>query len=208
VGTGQRFACTSPKMSVMTAQTDQTYNGSQVLFRLAFARTRRARDFADQAARAGSTGEGDPVERRNRERDAVIEVIVLTQAALEAYVNWVYVQAGLDPTGGWIDRWQNLDQPAGQLGRPADFQLSSAQLDLLSEISALRNVLVHGDQRSRQRLVNSSVGASTVAEVLRGLTAGLAQTVVDNAEALFRWAGERTGITAPSSTGAWIASDE
>ena len=79
------------------------YNSSQVMFRRAQACAADAARHADRAAteiRSGLSG----AEPRQRERDSVIETVILSQAAAESYVNWIYLQAGISAQEYILDR--------------------------------------------------------------------------------------------------------
>jgi len=192
-----------------------SYDGSQVLFRQAKARAIAARRFAQQADQAEAIGSSG-MERRQRERDAVISAIVLTQAAAESYANWVHIQADVTPPRTWIERWKHLPTAARALGRPAqtttdagpvEITLSDEQEELLKELGAWRNFLLHADARARDRLRELLDLASEQTEVDL-LTADLAESLVGRAEELFRWAQRLTGINAPFLDHAWVAPDE
>lgn len=193
-------------MSAMTYD----YAGQQVLFRQAKARTVAARRFARQAGEAETLGQSG-VERRQRERDAVITALILTQGAAEGYVNWIHLEAGTKVTrqDGWIRRWEKIVAAAADLGRSTDFTLGDDQRDFLMELGAWRNYLLHADAKARERLRerltgNNNAGVSPP----ELLTAEFAESIIRTADQLFRWAEARTGVQAPFLDAAWIASDE
>ncbi|WP_146610474.1 MULTISPECIES: hypothetical protein [unclassified Streptomyces] len=185
------------------------YNGSQVLFRQAKARAIAARRFvgeADQEQAEGRSG----IERRQREKDAVIATLVLAQGAGEAYVNWVFLQAGVRPSGTWIDRWGGLRNAARELGRNNKFGLPSEHRRFFNELDAWRNYLLHGDERSRKSLRQAleAQGRTDLTNETDLLDSAYAALVMDRAEAAFRWAEQQTGIQAPFLDGAWAAFEE
>ncbi|MER5357830.1 hypothetical protein [Streptomyces sp. NPDC002785] len=102
--------------------TTHGYNGSHVLFRQAKARALAAQRFAEEAAQKRVVGDSD-MERRQRERGAVIATVILAQGAAEGYVNWVFLQAGVTGSGTWIDRWAGLRNAAAALRREHKFGL-------------------------------------------------------------------------------------
>lgn len=187
------------------------YDGSQVLFRQAKARTLSARRLAKEAAEERASGRPGS-ERQQRERDAVITALVLTQAAAEGYANWVHIQAGTPVnSSSWIRRWENLPAAAEAMQRPAGAALSDEQRDFLNQLGAWRNALLHADARARDRLQDllTTTGALRPGtSALDLLTVDLAESVVTQADELFRCAQDLTGIQAPFLDGAWVAPDE
>lgn len=186
------------------------YDGSQVLFRQAKARAAAARRFAMEASQQQALGRSG-IERRLRERDAVITAVVLTQGAAEGYANWVHLQAGtaLSPRDSWMTRWERLAEAAEKLGRPPEPDLSEEQRDFLNLLGAWRNFLLHADVRARTRLRDLLAGS--LPEGLSEpdlLTADLAEATLQQAEQIFRWAQNKTGIQAPFLDAAWVAPDE
>ncbi|WP_049571386.1 hypothetical protein [Streptomyces sp. SBT349] len=186
------------------------YDGSQVLFRQAKARALSARRFAKDAAEEQAR-ERSGIERRQRERDAVIVTVALTQAAAEGYANWVHIQAGTEDNVSWVKRWEELPTAAEAMGRPAGSVLSTEKREFLNLLGAWRNALLHADARARDRLheMLTSTGALTsVTSEIDLLTADLAESVVKKADELFRWAQNLTSIQAPFLDHAWVAEDE
>ncbi|MDV9168593.1 hypothetical protein R6V09_00345 [Streptomyces sp. W16] len=186
------------------------YDGSQVLFRQAKARSLAARRFTKEAAEERERGRSG-IERKQRERDAVIVTVVLTQAAAEGYANWAHIQAGTSANGTWVNRWETLPAAAEAIGRPAGSPLSAERRDFLNLLGAWRNALLHADARARDRLHDllTSTGALTSGtSEIDLLTADLAEAVVKRADELFRWAQDLTSIQAPFLDHAWIAGDE
>lgn len=186
------------------------YDGSQVLFRQAKARSLAARRFTKEAAEEQGRGRSG-IERKQRERDAVIVTVVLTQAAAEGYANWVHIQAGTSANGSWVNRWEELPAADEAMGRPAGPALSAEQRDFLNLLGAWRNALLHADTRARDRLhaLLTSTGALDAGtSEIDLLTADLAESVVKRADELFRWAQGITGIQAPFLDHAWVAEDE
>jgi hypothetical protein len=101
----------------MSAMTTYDYDGSQVLFRQAKARSAAARRFAQQADAEQATG-GNGMERRQREKDAVIAALILAQGAAEGYANWVHIQAAFRPRApGWVAGRTCPQQPARSAAR-------------------------------------------------------------------------------------------
>ncbi|MCH0561503.1 hypothetical protein [Streptomyces sp. MUM 16J] len=185
------------------------YNGSQVLFRQAKARALAARRFAREADQEQAEGRSG-IERRQREKDAVIATLVLAQGAGEAYVNWVYLQAGVTPSGTWIDRWGGLRNAARELGRDDKFGPPREHRKFFNELDAWRNYLLHGDEKARKSLhqalkAQDGTDLTNETDLLDG---AYAASVMDRAEAAFRWAEQQTGIQAPFLDGAWVAFDE
>jgi hypothetical protein len=175
------------------------FDGSQVLYRLAFASGMRA------AARQGeAVGAGGDMERSARSFDALIEAVVLLQASAEAWINRLYETNGGAAHGdGWRSRWAGIGHIAKALDRPQR-SISSGSSDLLDEISVLRNYLMHGDERAKQRLEDWGDGRDLHDILTVEFVTGLFQ----RAEAL--WAEARTiaGIQTPSTDRAWVADDE
>ncbi|MGW6202215.1 hypothetical protein ACWF9B_00960 [Streptomyces sp. NPDC055089] len=185
------------------------YNGSQVLFRQAKARALAARRFAIEADQEQAEGRSG-IERRQRENDAVIATLVLAQGAGEAYVNWVFLQSGVTPSGTWIGRWGGLRTAARGLGRDDNFGLPSEHRRFFNALDAWRNYLLHGDKKARTSLRRAleAQGTTDLTNETDLLDSAYAASVMDRAEAAFRWAEEHTGIQAPFLDAAWIAFDE
>ena len=186
------------------------YDGSQVLFRQAKARSAAARKFARQADEELAAG-GSGMERRQREKDAVITTLILAQGAAEGYANWVHIQAGMPTKGTWVDRWRNLPAAARSLGRPAQDTLSSAHEEFLHQLGAWRNYLLHADARARDRLHDLLTGNGDLASgetETTLLTADLAEATLTRSDEIFQWAQRLTAIQAPFLDHAWVAIDE
>ncbi|MDP5315295.1 hypothetical protein [Streptomyces poriferorum] len=189
--------------------TTHRYDGSQVLFRQAKARSLAAQRFAREAEQeqaAGSSG----MERKQRERDAVIATLILAQGAAEGYANWVFLQADVTPSGTWIDRWCGLRNAASSLGRDDKFGLPKEHRAFFEELDAWRNYLLHSDEKSRNSLrraleVQGHTDISTEVDLLDG---AYAVSVMEKTEAACRWAEPRIGVPAPFSHGAWVETDE
>src|ERR1035437_8509420 len=93
-----------------------------------------------------SVGGGD-AERDARSFDACIEAVVLLQASAEAWIFRLFETHGMEPRGDtWLARWHGLGHFAQAQGRPMR-SLSSESLDLLDEVSRIRNFLMHGNLR-------------------------------------------------------------
>lgn len=175
------------------------FDGSQVLYRLAFASRLRAEQRAKQAAERG----GD-TERSARSSDALIEAVVLLQASAEAWINRQYEMAGLRSRGGgWVARWNGIGHLATSLGREKQ-SLASSHMKLLNEISTLRNYLVHGDADSKARLQAWS-GDRDLHDIL---TVEYVTELFLWAEALWAEAKAITGRQTPFTNYAWVALDE
>lgn len=187
------------------------YEGSQVLFRQAKAQSIAARRRADDAEAEQADGRSG-VERRQRERDAVILTLILTQGAAEGYANWVHIQAETPLThSSWIDRWARLPEAARALGRPNESTLSAEHQTFLERLGAWRNFLLHADSRARDRLrllLTNGGGLRLGQSEFELLNADLAEAVVAEADQLFRWAQDLTGVPAPFLMHAWVAPDE
>jgi hypothetical protein len=195
------------------------YDGSQVLFRQAKARWSAARRFARQAGEEEAAG-GNGMERRQRERDAVIATLILAQGAAEGYANWVHIQAGIPAKGSWVERWKNLPAAARALGRPAQAEadgqlteatLSSAHEEFLNQLGAWRNFLLHADARARDRLheqLSENGDLAPGEHEITLLTADLAEKTLIRSDEIFRWAQRLTAVQAPFLDHAWVAADE
>ena len=150
------------------------------------------------------------MEPQQRARDAAIETVVLTQAAAESYVNWIYLEVGVRPRSrSWISRWDGLGTVAKQLGRPGT-SLPSEHIRFFTELNAWRNYLVHGDERARKTLLATLTAQgcgdfTDDAEVISILDSDYAATVIERAEAAFSWTARQTGIQAPFVCGAWVS---
>ena len=188
------------------------YNGSQVMFRRAQACASDSARHADRAAteiRSGLSG----AEPRQRERDSVIETVILAQAAAESYVNWIYLQADVQPRStSWIGRWGGLRAVAIHLGRDA-CSLPSEYSRFFEELNAWRNYLLHGDHRARAALTVAlkAQGRDEItddAEALHILGSHYAATIIERAGTAFGWAAQRTGIQPPFQASSWISPDE
>jgi hypothetical protein len=188
------------------------YNGSQVLFRRAQACSLAAKRHADQAGKEIEGGHPG-VEPRQRETDAVIETVILTQAAAESYVNWIYLQAGVEPrSSSWIPRWGGLRTVAQHLGRGGS-NLPSEHRRFFDEVNAWRNYLLHGDEKARSALLRALTAQgrrnlTDEAEVIGILDSDYAAAIITRADAAFRWAAQQTGSQPPFTRGAWIGTCE
>jgi hypothetical protein len=186
------------------------YDGSQSSLQTGQGACPRRAAFATEADQQQARG-GDGIERRQRERDNVISTLILAQGAAESYVNWVHITAGLTTKDSWIKRWENLPASAQVLRRPRSSALSDDHRDFLNRLGAWRNFLLHADSRARDRLreLLISGGDLTVGTSEPNLlTAALAETVLKQADEVFRWAQHLSGIQAPFLDYAWVALDE
>jgi len=172
---------------------------STVLYRMAVARSRMA-----DIRRGQHEDTGNP-ERRRREIDLCVETLVLTQGALEAWINWAHLASGVKPKGMWIERWtKGLHRIAEARGHAPSFALSDEHRRFLQELGSWRNFLLHGDARSRVRQLERTGGA----ELSDLLTADYAAEVIRGADSVFTLGGAVTGIVAPYSVLLWVAFDE
>lgn len=176
------------------------FDGSQILYRLAYASQLRASHCHSQALASG----GD-IERRARSFDACIEAFVLLQASAEAWINRLYEVNGQEARGGgWRARWNGIGHIAKELGRPTKRSLSKENRALLNEIDTVRNFLLHGDVASRQRLEAWSGDRD-----LHGiLTVDYVAKLFQRAKTLWEDAKAITGQQTPFTEGAWVAYDE
>ncbi|WP_328900627.1 hypothetical protein OHR86_12415 [Streptomyces sp. NBC_00441] len=140
----------------------------------------------------------------------MIATVILAQGAAEGYVNWVFLQAGVAPSGTWIGRWGALRHAAAKLGRDGEIGLPKAHRSFFNELDAWRNFLLHGDAKARESLRKalSAQQLSVQAAEVELLDCAYALNVMDRVDAACRWAEERTGIPAPAARGAWVAADE
>ena len=167
---------------------------------------RRACATAHQAqARAAehlSTGRN---ERRLREVDAVVETIVLAQAACEGWIHAAYRLAGIDPPrGGWVARWQAAPQT---ICGPSARDLDTDTVENLRWLSRWRNYLVHDDAQARARLRQYVAAGSEVEHLM----AALASEVIERCDAAFTDAGAILGartLAGLHSDFLWRAADE
>jgi hypothetical protein len=175
------------------------FDSSQVLYRLAFASGLRAANRAEQ-----STVMGGDAERNARSFDACVEAVVLLQASAEAWVFRLFETRGVEPRSDtWLGRWNGLGHVAQAQGRSMR-SLSKESRDLLEEVSRIRNFLMHGDLRSRQRL-EKWAGDRDLHDIL---TYEYIATMFQRAESLWKEARDITGASTPFSDSAWIATDE
>ena len=175
------------------------FDSSQVLYRLAFASGMRAVNRAEQSSVAGGDAERDA-----RSFDACIEAVVLLQASAEAWIFRLFETHGMEPRGDtWLGRWHGLGHFAQAQGRPMR-SLSSESLDLLDEVSRIRNFLMHGNLRSRRRL-EEWAGDRDLHDIL---THQYVAALFQRAGNLWNEARDITGASTPFSDSAWIATDE
>ena len=178
--------------------TATSFDGSQVLFRLALASGRRAHCRLKQAHDQGQ----DP-ERLARAFDACIEAVVLAQASAESWIFWAHSQAGTQPAQGWRSAWNGISNVAAKRGRPA-VSLRKATLAILDDLAVLRNYLVHGDAPSRARFLAQFEG-KTIHEVL---TVDRVEDMLRRMGGLWSEAGAITGLGTPFISSAWVSPDE
>jgi len=164
--------------------------------------TARARTAGIRRRQYEETGKH---ERRLREIDLCVETLVLTQGALEAWINWAHLASGVKPKGTWIERWtKGLGRIATARGHTPSSALSNEQYRFLEELGGWRNFLLHGDARSRDRLLECTA-ATDLSDLL---TADYAAEVIRGADSVFTLGGAVTGIVAPYSVLLSVASDE
>jgi hypothetical protein len=167
---------------------------------------RRAAAMAEQAEqRATQFAERSSNERRLRMIDAVMETIILSQAAAEGWIYAAYRLAGEKPRGrGWRECWAQ----APKIIAGADARnLASATTGTLDWLSAWRNYLVHDDDRARERLAEFVRAGSETEH----LTAEMAREVITRVDAAFADVGSVIGfrtLSAPNSVALWVAYDE
>lgn len=167
---------------------------------------RRAAAMAEQAEqRAAQFAERSLRERRLRMIDAVMETIILSQAAAEGWIYAAYRLAVEKPRGrGWRECWAQAPQI---IAGPDVRDLDDATSDTLEWLSAWRNYLVHDDDRARERLAEYvPAGAET-----GHLTAEMAREMITRVDAAFADIGSLIGfrtMSAPHSAFLWVAHDE
>jgi hypothetical protein len=147
---------------------------------------RRAVAMAEQAEqRAAQFAERSSSERRLRMIDAVMETIILSQAAAEGWIYAAYRLAGEKPRGrGWRECWAQAPKIiAGSDARDLD----EATSDTLDWLSAWRNYLVHDDDRARERVAEYVRAGSETDH----LTAEMAREVITCVDAAFTDIGSR-----------------
>lgn len=185
------------------------------MFRRADIESRRAAAYALQAEQERAGGLSG-LERRARERDAVIATVVLVQAAVEAFINWTHIQAGNTLTAmNFTVRAEAITASAAVLAPDAEpFAWSPTESTFFTELTKWRNFLGHASPTSRDSLRKVLVergevpaGASD-SQMMDLLTAPMAARFVDTARTLMARAARTTHTTAPFSTGAWHAPDE
>lgn len=167
---------------------------------------RRAVAMAEQAEqRALQFAERSSHERRLRMIDAVMETIILSQAAAEGWIYAAYRLAGEQPRGrGWRQCWT---QAPKIIAGPDARNLDTATTGTLDWLSAWRNYLVHDDDRARERLADFVSADSETAH----LTAEMAREVITRMDAAFTDVGSVIGfrtLAAPNSAALWVAFDE
>lgn len=167
---------------------------------------RRAAAMAEQAERrAAQFAERSSSERRLRMIDAVMETIILSQAAAEGWIYTAYRSAGEKPRGrSWRECWTQAPKIiAGTDVRDLD----EATVDSLDWLSTWRNYLVHDDDRARRRLAQYVPTGSETAQ----LTAGMAREVITRMDDAFTDIGSLIGsrsLASPNSALLWVAHDE
>ncbi|WP_330242614.1 hypothetical protein [Streptomyces sp. NBC_00525] len=188
---------------------------AQVMFRKADLESQRAAVYAEQVEQEHAAGLSG-LERRARERDAVISTVVLVQASVEAFINWTHIQAGQTVTSmKFKERAEAVTASVAILDPAAEvFAWSEAENDFFTELTKWRNFLGHSSPSSRDWLRDLLVSRGEVpdgasdSQMVELLTAPLAARFVDTARTLMARAAGATGTSAPFSDGAWHAPDE
>ena len=184
-----------------------SFEVSTIVYRRAVATRRRAQRMAAAHEETNST------ERRLREIDAVLETIVLTQAACEAWIYFAYRHTKVEPEkgGGWVQRWIDAPRlicdPRRPTGQPPSRELDQATIEALRRLSAWRNFLLHGDDRARKYLAKFIDQDPDV----RLLTAALAEQTIDWADHAFTDLGSLLGVHGViglNSAHLWVGYDE
>jgi hypothetical protein len=179
----------------------------KIVYRRAVATWHRAQRMAAEYEETNRT------ERRLREIDAVLETVVLTQAACEGWIYFAYRHTKAEPEkgGGWIQRWIDAPRlicdPCRPAGQPPTRGLDQVTIDALRRLSAWRNFLLHGDDRARQKLGDLIDQEPDV----RLLTAALAEQVIAWADHAFTDLGSLLGVHGViglNSAYLWIGYDE
>ncbi|MFJ7280804.1 hypothetical protein [Kitasatospora sp. NPDC098663] len=188
---------------------------AQVMFRRADIESQRAAAYAAQAEQERAVGLSG-LERRARERDAVISAVVLVQASVEAFINWTHIQAGHAVSSMTFTKRAAAVTASAAVLNPAAgaFAWSAAENDFFTELTKWRNFLGHASPTSRDWLRELLVSRGEVpdgasdSQMMELLTAPLAARFVDTARTLMARAAGASGIGAPFSHGAWHAPDE
>ncbi|MER7952390.1 hypothetical protein ABTY59_33860 [Streptomyces sp. NPDC096079] len=188
---------------------------AQVMFRRADVESRRAAMYAEQAEQERAGGLSG-LERRARERDAVISTVVLVQASVEAFINWAHIRAANTVDSmRFMKRAKEVTASAAILNPRAEaFAWSESENAFFTELTKWRNFLGHSSPTSRDWLRDLLVERGEVPEgasdsqIMDLLTAPLAARFVDTARSLMARAAGATGTGAPFSHGAWHAPDE
>jgi hypothetical protein len=171
-----------------------------MLYRRACATAHQARQRATEAARTGRH------ERRLRELDAVVETVVLAQAAAEGWIHRAYHLAEVEPgMGGWVARWQAAPRV---IGGPGTRDLDAETVRTLRWLSTWRNYLLHDDARARERL--RAIGIDAGSEAAR-LTADMAEAVIARMDDAFTDVGACIGwrtLAGLNSAYLWRSHDE
>lgn len=130
---------------------------------------------------------------------------MLTQGALEAWINWAHLTSRVKTTDKWVQRWtKGLGRIAEARGHPPCFALSEEHRGFLEYLGAWRNFLLHGDARARGRLLERAAGT----DLSNLLMASYAAEVIVGADSVFTLGGAVTGIPAPHSDHLFVAPDE
>ena len=184
-----------------------SFEVSTIVYRRAVATSRRAQRMAAEHEETNRT------ERRLREIDAVLETIVLTQAACEGWIYFAYLHTQVEPEKGgcWVKRWIDAPRlicdPRRAPCQPPTRELDQTTIDALRRLSAWRNFLLHGDDRAREKLAKVVDQDPDV----RLLTAALAEQTIDWADHAFTDLGSLLGVHGViglNSAYLWVGYDE
>lgn len=191
-------ARTAPEKPLMCNTHMDPYDPSQVLFRL-------AKDFSLRAAERGAEySHSGNVERRNREVDMCIGVIIMAHSALEAWINQVREQAGVprQRNGSWDQRWRAALVAVAEVWdreSPAE-PMPDAASEALIDLNALRNFPVHADSRARDRLESRFPSIDSFPDLLE---ATFVADLLERLDKACRYAERVVGKPAPRLEGAW-----
>lgn len=174
------------------------YDPTQVLFRL-------AKDFSlratERRAEYDLTG---AAERRNREVDMCLGVIIMAHSALEAWINRIREAAGVqrEVSGAWEERWHAylvaVARAKGKEGRAGS--MPDAASEAMRDLNALRNFPVHADTRALNRLEARFPYINSFPDLLR---AEFIVALLKRLDEACRYAESVVGEPAPHLKGAW-----
>lgn len=123
--------------SIVLSMSMEPYDPSQGALRCAKDLTLRAAELREQFERSGD------IERRNREADHCLGVVIMTHSSLEAWINQVLERAGGDQRHSgqswdarWCAPWITSPLPEVETIRTTDAGDAS---EALADLNALRN---------------------------------------------------------------------